>query len=255
MIQLTSEAEKIRDEYLENVRAYVGMAREVDADEVLRDVNEHIDNELQNISQPVSRNDLEVILARLGSPKQWVSEEDISWWRQMLFHLRRGPEDWRLAYIAFATLIVGTALTGPVGLVASFCLARAAVSVSEKKELENKRWLIYPSLIIIYVLIAAALLFCPAIPLIGICVAIYDAFFEKAAAVTLSAGVIISIITTGMAIWWGVLWLLKKKYPRGVKALFRPFAENWKLNWLGYVSIVLFVIGFLAFATVCMQLQ
>lgn len=224
MIQLTADAMKTRETYLEQVRTYVGMSQTADPTEVIRDVNEHIDRELQNSPQPVSKECLESILERLGSPCQWVNEDDFTWWRKMMMRLRKGPEDWRLAYLAFATLILGTVLMGPIGLLASFCLSRAALSVSEKKELQAKRWLVFPSLLIVYFLTAPILLFWPVIPLIGMAVNII-------------------FMTIGMAIWWGFLWLLTRKYMRIVKVLFKPFAENWKLNWLGYLSAVLFLIG------------
>lgn len=243
MIHLTTEAEKVRDKYLEKVRMYIGMSKTADADEVLRDVNEHIDRELQNSAQPVSKEDLTAVLDRLGSPRQWVSEEDISWWRKMVLSFRAGPEDWRLAYLSFGTLILGTVLTGPIGLFASFCLSRAAVSISEKEELYAKRWLIYPSLVMVYLLIAPILLLWPLIPLIGICVMIEDALLECQSSIILGGSIATSIIALGMAIWWGFLWLLPRRGSNIVKALFKPFAENWKLNWLGYLSIILLSIG------------
>lgn len=242
MIHLTADAMKTREMYLDQVRTYVSMSKTADANEVIRDVNEHIERELQNSSQPVSKENLESILERLGSPRQWVNEDDLTWWRKMTIRLRKGPEDWRLAYLAFATLIVGTVLTGPIGLFASFCLSRATLSISEKDELQTKRWLIFPALLIVYFMIAPILLFWPAIPLIGICVASFDAFFEKSSTL-LCVGVFTSIITIGMALWWGFLWLLTRKYVHITKVLFKPFAENWKLNWLGYLSAVLFLIG------------
>jgi hypothetical protein len=49
--------------------------------------------------------------------------------------------------------------------------------------------------------------------------------------------------------------VLKRRFPRGVKALFRPFGENWKLSWLGYVSIVLFVVGLSALTMVAVKMQ
>lgn len=242
MIHLTTDAMKIRETYLEQVRTYVDMSKTADTNEVIRDVNEHIDRELQNLTQPVSKEDMESILERLGSPRQWLNEDDLTWWRKMTMRLRKGPEDWRLAYLAFATLVIGTVLMGPIGLFASFCLSRATLSVSEKNELQAKRWLVFPSLLIVYFLIAPILLFWPVIPLIGICATSFEVIFEKSFNM-LCVSVFTSIIAIGMAIWWGFLWLLTRKYVHLAKILFKPFAENWKLNWLGYLSIVLFLIG------------
>jgi len=238
MINLNGEAKKVLEDYLHQVRTYVSLSKNADPEEVLRDINEHIERELQNLPQPVSKDDLELVLKRLGSPQQWVNEEDIPWWRTMALRLRKGPEDWRLAYIAFGVLFIGTLLTGPIGLLAGFCLSRAAVSVCQLEELQVKKWLIYPALVMVYSLLMPTLLFWPAPLLIGSILLFKDSVSEITC-----AGLVLSFTLIGLALWWGFLWTLVRKFPNSIKTLFHPFAEQWKANWLGYNSIIMFLLG------------
>jgi hypothetical protein len=253
MTSLTIEAEKIRTDYLEQVRRYVGKSKTVDADEILRDVAEHIDRELQELSQPVSRPDLEAILNRLGSPRQWLNEEDLPWLQKIALRFRRGPEDWRLAYLAFGTLVIGSIVTGPFGLLAGFCLSRAALNVTEKDELQTKKWLIYPSLVIVYFLMAACILFWPVYPLLA-CGIIALGTFYKTSVLIIGCGTA-SILTVGMALWWGGLWYFNRSRPNTVKTIFRPFADHWTLAWLGRASFILFFIGLIAVVICILELN
>lgn len=137
MMTLTPDARRRLDHYLVQVRAALSGCRSVSADEVERDIREHIDNEFQGATEPVSLAALDAVLCRLGRPGQWVPAEEMPGWYRALVRFRDGPEDWRLAYLAFG-LSLGGAVAGltvsvPVALVClggGFLLARAAVSVA-----------------------------------------------------------------------------------------------------------------------------
>ena len=79
MITYSLQAEKIRNEYLSEIRRYVGASRGADAEEVLQDVEDHIEGELQDCDQPVSSEQLQAVLDKLGSPQQLIPAEDMSW--------------------------------------------------------------------------------------------------------------------------------------------------------------------------------
>ena len=102
MINLSDSAKKCLDGYLQQVRTYLRGCKTVDADEVERNVIEHIESEFESATAAVSFEELDTVLQRLGSPRQWIPEEELPWWRKTIFRLRTGPEDWRLAYISLA---------------------------------------------------------------------------------------------------------------------------------------------------------
>ncbi|MHC5076890.1 MAG: hypothetical protein ACYTFM_10725, partial [Planctomycetota bacterium] len=138
-----------------------------------QNVKEHIENELNEVSEPVTFDDLDAVLKKLGSPEKWIPEEEISWWRKIALRLRCGPEDWRLAYLSFALLILSLLTKGylillavlwpflilsgvrvvsvlfvlwniPSGfflLLASFYIARLVLTISGNKEnLRVQKW-------------------------------------------------------------------------------------------------------------------
>lgn len=98
---LTLEAQHRLDRYLQEVRLLLHGATGVDASEVERDIREHIETELREAVSPVSPEELENVLRRLGSPGGWVDESDVPPWRRALARLYLG-EDWRLAYLCLA---------------------------------------------------------------------------------------------------------------------------------------------------------
>ncbi|MGD8499847.1 MAG: hypothetical protein PVJ86_04325, partial [Phycisphaerales bacterium] len=66
MVTLSESAKKSLDDYLRQARAYMRGAKSVDADEVEQNITEHIENELKDTTEPVSSNELEAVLERLG---------------------------------------------------------------------------------------------------------------------------------------------------------------------------------------------
>lgn len=171
MKDFTKTAKERLDGYLNQVRRYLAACKSVDCDEIICEVSGHIELELATVAEPVSFDAVDEILNRLGSPQQWVPEDEISWWRKMLLQLQHGPDDWRLAYISFGLLVLAL-LFFPLGglllLPLSFFLARAAMSISDDPtELGPQRYLLYPSLIIVYATVAILLLAGPAFILLG----------------------------------------------------------------------------------------
>jgi hypothetical protein len=250
MIELNERAQKHLDQYLQQIRTCLKDCPAVDADEVEQNVKEHIENELNEVSEPVTFDDLDAVLKKLGSPEKWIPEEEISWWRKIALRLRCGPEDWRLAYLSFGLLILSLPLKGflpllavlllpiifiggnltisiifiskgisGVGLLlASFYVARVVLAITDdKEELGEQKWLIYPSLIVVYIPLIILILFAPITVIPG--------------------GVRGDIIFTSL--WWIVLGIVLSIWPKIVHAVFRPFG-NW---WTRKHGIILILIG------------
>ena len=98
MIELSDNAKKTLEQYLQQVRAYLRGSKSVDAHEVEQNITEHIENELQGVTEPISLDALDPVLKRLGSPEQWIADQEISWWRKIILRLQTGPGGLRLAH-------------------------------------------------------------------------------------------------------------------------------------------------------------
>lgn len=260
MINLTDNAKKHLDHYLQQVRTCLQDCLTVDADEVEQNIKEHIESELQDSSEPVSFDTLDDILKRLGSPQQWLPEEEIAWWRKMILRLRTGPEDWRLAYMSIGLLLFSllsgrprTIFLGPfvilrgsvqgILLLASFILARVAISMTrDKKELGSQKWLLYPPLLIVYVPLLILLLLWPTVAL-GIIADQFDRLdnidvfpwnLPDDPARDAYWLIAIMFMTAGTALWCLIVGMLQKIKPQISQILFRPFAEKIKTKWVNW---------------------
>jgi len=184
MIALTPDAQFRLGLYLHEVRAAVARVPEVNPDEIEADIREHIETEFRDAVRPVTLAELEAVLVRLGPPAQWVPSAPGSappagpgwspraWLRQAVHSaagvLWRGPEDWRLPYLAFGVFALGVVAFPlfPLCLVLSYLLARAARAVAAEKgvSLGARRWLLYPPLVLVAVPLLLAGLFGPVVP-------------------------------------------------------------------------------------------
>jgi len=236
------------EEYLRAVSDRLKTSESVDANEVVENLRGHIERELSDVTQPVSETDAKKVLERLGPPEQVIGDEDMSWWRRMILRLRRGPEDWRLAYLSLGILIVGTLLAGPLGMIASFLLSRAALSVAKEPDPPAKKWLIYPSLVIVYAMVAFVGLLWPAYALGGLVgelnhghgsLLYKDPFFDND-----GLGTVLAVLASGgagLSLWWSLLWVGVRSRPRMLRVAFRPFADNWTGRLFGKVVIGVWV--------------
>lgn len=243
MKNLTETAQDRLDKYLSQARASLHTCTGVDADEVECDIRAHIETELEGTDEPVSLNNLEAVLERLGSPTQWVPEEEISWWRKIILRLRTGPEDWRLAYLSFGLLVVGfmLPLSLPILILASFVVSRAAISANNYRiEVKAQKWLIYPSLIIVYLVSLCPLL---ALPLIGLIRLAYG--LEHTIRATYKIGddtpywpAVCSVFVVPIGLWWLILGVVSLARPNIPKVLFRPFADGFNRRWALIVLLI-----------------
>lgn len=182
--RFTPEAQLRFDEYLAHARAALAGCSKVSADDIEQDIRAHVAAEFPPSGGWVQLDQLEAVLARLGRPDQWVCGEERAVWRRGLAwvrsrpaamrrrvvnaadRLREGPDDWRLAYLAFGLLLVGV-IVFPLIVVllpASYLLGRAAVARARERgtTLGPQRWLVYPSLLIVSVPLLIGFLTWPA---------------------------------------------------------------------------------------------
>lgn len=250
MIKLSNGAREYLDRYLQQIRAYLRGCKTVDADEVERNVIEHIDSEFEGATAAVSFEQLDAVLKRLGSPRQWIPAEELPWWRKIIVRLRSGSEDWRLAYLSFGLLILACLFfiydretISYVLIPASFVIARAALSeAGGPNELKAQKWLLYPSLIIVYVFALSAILTWPLGLLIPLALEYeqnagdyYPQFRDALRYWTVASSFIIA--ATGA--WWAVLGAVFLKWRNLQSVLFRPFGGLFKTKW----SVTLLLVG------------
>jgi len=240
MITLSKSAKKSLEDYLRQARAYLRGSKSVDANEVEQNIAEHIENELEGEVEPVSCDALDAVLKKLGSPQQWVPEEELSWWRKIILRLWTGPEDWRLAYISLALLVAGilSLSYAPMGIVlilAGFLVSRAAISqTGDIDNLKGQKWLLYPTLIIVYIFVLLALLSWPLALLIPLADGYEHEFRESLSRIRNEVDywiMAVSVILAGLGLWWSILSAAVLKPRRLLRVLFRPFAEKLRSKW------------------------
>lgn len=187
MIEFTPDAQIRLANYLQQVRAALAGSPDVNPDEIEADIREHVENELHDAPRPVGWTALDAVLTRLGPPSQWGAGGDPSLLRRTGFLLReklrgaraslgdrlrsareaiwRGPEDWRLAYLAFGVFAAGVLVFPlfPLFLLVSYVLARAGVAVVQEKgiELGARKWLLYPPLVVVSTVLLVAVVAMP----------------------------------------------------------------------------------------------
>lgn len=254
-LTMTPEARQRLDQYLERARFSL-RGTSVEADEVERDVRDHIEEALQGRTDPILAPELDEVLGRLGSPDQWVPEDEIPFWRRWLNHFVTGSEDWRLAYICFALTLLGL-VTIPFGgfvlFIGAYLLGRAAVSLSSERgdDLGARKWLIYPPLVFISLTIVLALLIGP-IP--GFAAPYFDSigdpdglaamFGSDSGATAVSVGIALTTAVAGL--WWLILSVLATLMIEPLRKVLVPIANGLKkrhLIWLAVTGVILLGIG------------
>jgi hypothetical protein len=218
-------------------------------------VNEHIENELGDTTEPVSSEQLGAVLKKLGSPLQWVPEEEIPWWRKFIIRIHSGPEDWRLAYLSFGLLLLGFIFLPSffVFLVASYLVSRAAISFSNYNlQVEEQKWLLYPSLIIVNVMIFSALLLWPLTITIDVGYGFaskinrsHSQFYGEIRYLIMA----VSFVISSLGLWWLIFASFLMKKTKLIQTLVRPFNDILKKKYL-WVFWLISLGMFLIFAVI-----
>ena len=256
MVELSENARKGLDDYLRQVRSYLRWSKSLDPSEVEQNITEHIERELEGAPEPVSSSALDGVLARLGSPRQWVPPEAMNWWGKLVLRLRTSSEDWRIAYISFALLFLGCLFffVSPfqvVCIAASFLAARAALAAAGGEDLGAQKWLLYPPLLIVSAAFALTLFVGPALLAAPASAELHriewirrDSHMGLTAFATSAAALVTSL-------WWVLLGLLACKWPDLIRLPLRPFADRFNrrralaISGAGLLLLVLLA-GFIA---------
>ncbi len=241
MIELSCHAQKTLDQYLRQVHAYLRGSASVDAGDVEQSIHEHVETELAHASEPVTAEQLTDVLKRLGSPRQWVPEEELPWWRRMILHWQVGPDDWRLAYLSFILLFVGLIglfASSPIWvlILASVLVSRAALSAAGDSDLsKGQKWLLYPGLIAVYApLVACILCWAPVfLTLVAVDLdhfpGLYSWWSEMYGSPEGSSYYILiaaALVTGVTGLWWIVVGFATLIWLKWIRVLFYPFAES-----------------------------
>jgi hypothetical protein len=169
MIEMTPAARERVDNYLQRMRSELRGTRAVAADEVEQSVREHIEIALAHAQSPVGANEVIGVLDRLGPPERWLADEERPIWYRFMDRLRHGPEDWRLAYLAFGLFLLSFVFL-PVGgfllLIPAMFVSRAFVELARDRgePLGARRWLVYPSIAVILAIATGLLIIGPPLP-------------------------------------------------------------------------------------------
>ena len=232
VLKLSLNAQKSLDDYINQVKTYLKGAKSVDAEEIVQNINEHIENELTGAAEPVGSETLDEVLKKLGNPQQWVPDEELSWWKKFVLRLRTGPEDWRLAYLSFGLFIIGF-LFPPAFLLlvpASYLVSRAAMSLSNYDiQVKAQKWLLYPSLIVVNVFILLTLLLWPLIISINIGYGLEHSVMQSFHQFRDDLHYWImacSFIISSLGLWWVIFAIILMREKNILKIICWPFKDT-----------------------------
>ncbi|HEX6086277.1 MAG TPA: hypothetical protein VF266_17230 [Thermoanaerobaculia bacterium] len=247
MMDFTPEAKRKFDEYLLRMRVSMQGRRAVETTEVEQNVVEHVQAALAGVPSPVGPERLSEVLAQLGPPERWLPEDERPIWRRWADRFMTGPEDWRLAYISLALMvlaIVFVAVGGVLLVIPAYLVSRAYVEfLSDRGEpLGARKWLVLPPIVLLMVALGGAALFGPAGGFGAILseVGLREFGWEwdsRADRMRIFTGML--SIATGT--YWIVLSALFALLVRPFRALFQPLTANlraghaWALTAAGAI--------------------
>ncbi len=250
MMELTADAQRMLDDYLRRADTHLRGASVSDAEEVARELRDHVERELANAPRPVTTRDMEAVLERLGNPADLVPEEDLSWWRRAAKRWSTSPEDWRLAYLSIGIFSLGLLLLGTAGgglaILGSFFVSRAALAVAEdEQDLGGKKWLLYPGLLIVYVPLAILLLGWPAITLLSTFVARPSDIRDRLVVMGDVHAFYLNLVGLGLfLLYWLALYAIAVHWPKAFPTVFRPFLKSSGsriIAWAFFLSLAVLV--------------
>jgi hypothetical protein len=257
MNTFSPEAQQLFDRYLTSVRWSVrGVAG---ADEIEHNVREHVASALEAADEPVSSHMLRDVLAKLGDPWQWIPADELPWWRRVMMRLSFGPDDWRLAYVCFASTVLGALLlpigVGVIFLIAAYLLSRATYDLATENgsALGARRWLIYPPLVAVGLIALGFFLIGPAAA--GVAWGVGDAGYRSALDLPRFIGSRDADIRWGIgagAITFGAWWLIASAlgalFIKQLRWLVVPLANRLRrihFVWLAAIGAIAIVGGVL----------
>src|SRR5262245_17037573 len=261
MVRLTSEARAYLDDYLADVRSAVVGHQSLSPDEIEQDVRDHVYSALEGAREPVTAPQVAAVLDRLGPPAQWVADEPRSVWKYLADklkpvghkaveqisplpsapdHVGRGlaarvrglRHDWRLAYVTLGLLVLG--MVFPPLLIASYFVARADVALARERgeSLGARRWLVYPPLVIVSLVLFLALAAWPIGPAVGLSHQIPRSLWPEVGEImhvsprAVQPVSAVYLAVGAVSLWWGIASLLTLRFPGLPGLLFPPFGSK-----------------------------
>lgn len=223
-MMLSNEAARLLERYLEEMRASMPGAEREGVAEIEQDIRDHIEAELGDRHSAISAGDLDAVLRRLGSPRQWVAAAPAG--SAAAVPRASGFEEW-LAYAAIALLLIG--LFAPPLIVVSWVVARWALARAEQRgePLGAQRWLFYTPLALVSIAAVLFLLFWP----FGAFAELGTIAAQKRGAVTTDRfppAVTLAVTFGGLGLYWMIAGALAALGERVVRFLFHPFAERFR---------------------------
>lgn len=241
MIEMTDTARQRLEAYLSRLRAALRGTR-VEPDEMERDVREHVELALAGAEGPVGADHLAQVLERLGPPERWLPEEERPAWKRTLDRFIAGPEDWRLPYLSFAffaAMFVFLPIGGALLLIPSYLLSRACVSLLHEKgePLGPRKWLVYPPIAMVLVLMAGLLLLAPASGVMAW--AFEEGGLEEIMRATSidRTRVVIALAAGSFGVWWMLASALIAFLRRPLQAAVRPLLDGLQARHLLVLTI------------------
>src|ERR1051325_2727641 len=237
MSGLTPEARLRLERYLARMRSALRGSRAGETTELEQNVREHVEVAFADAAGPGDADRLDTVLAQLGPPDQWLSEDEQPWWRRIAARVAHGPEDWRLAYLTVGGFAVGLLLLplgrGLVFLLPAFLLARAAGELIESRgeALGARRWLVLPPIWLVVLPVAGLLLIAPVGALASLGISDGSIHLVRGIPHTQPQTIERVRIETGYiaacaGAWWLLLSAILPLILRPLRAVFLPVTQN-----------------------------
>jgi hypothetical protein len=245
MIEMTPAARERLDNYLQRMRSELRGRRSVVADEVEHSVQEHIEIALAHAQTPVGATEVIGVLDRLGPPERWLADEERPVWHRFMDRLRNGPEDWRLAYLAFGLFLLSVVFL-PVGgfllLIPAMLVSRACFELARDRgaSLGARRWLVYPSIAVILAFAVGLLIIGPPLPVMAF--ALDDHGFEPMLDIPHSkAGQLRFLFGMGSVLfgsWWIVAAAFCAAFLRPIRFVFAPLLDGLRRRHFAVLAAI-----------------
>jgi len=246
-MSLTPEAQTRLNDYLCEMRTSLADAP-VDIGEIERDIRDHIDSELAGKTSPVSFDELNAVLLRLGDPSQWA---DVTSRPPTSAHEEKPIEKW----LPFANLIATAAFVlMPPLLLLSWCVARLSLGkiVERGEAIGPRRWLLYPPILIVVVPLTVFGLLWAFAPFAELGASVFSQPRFMDAPVGPLIGMV-SVALAGLGLYWLLLGVVAAGVAPAVRFVLYPFAERFSRRhgfWLSGAGATLAAASIVAFALV-----
>ena len=240
MMDMTPAARQQLDDYLQRLRSELRATRAEVAEEVEQSVREHIEIALDHAPAPVSGTDMIGILDRLGSPEQWLGEEE----RAVASRIgHSGADDSRLPYVALGLVLasmVSFMFFGFLLLIPAMFVSRAWIEQKRERgePLGSKRWLVYPAIALVLAFVALLLLLGPplgAMALVrGHLAQSFAAPADPAGELRFHAG----LRAVMFGAWWIIAGALCAAFIRPIRFVFLPLLDRVRRKHFAVLSAI-----------------